>query len=64
MKNLQFNPYQCRIGRVGSKKSKPIAGLPCGVRLKSCLISTPLPLQDKDNSHAVKWGKIVVPNYK
>ena len=47
-----------------SKKSKPISGLPCGVKLKSCLIPTPLLLQGKDNSHEAKWGKIVVPNYK
>ena len=64
MKNLQFNPYQCGTGRVGSKKSKTIPGLSCDVRLKSYLIPTPLPLQGKDNSHEAKWGKIVVPNYK
>ena len=43
MKNLQFNPNQCRIrrgwggvGQVGSKKSKPIPAPPRGVGLKSC----------------------------
>ena len=35
MKILQFNPYQCGAGQVGSKKSKPILTPPRGVGLKS-----------------------------
>ena len=41
MKNLQFNPYQCRAMWVGSKKFKPIPALPRDAGLKSHPISFP-----------------------
>ena len=58
MKNLQFNPYQCKagMGRFGSKKSKPISAPPHAVRLKSPLIPAPLPLQGRKNPCGMKWG--------
>ena len=56
MKILQFNPRQCGVGRVGSKKSNPIPTLPCGVGLKSHLILAPPPLWDWENLCGVKRG--------
>ena len=56
MKILQFNPRQCGVGRVGSKKSNAIPTPPCGVGLKSHLILTPPPLWDWENSCGVKRG--------
>ena len=56
MKNLQFNPYQCETGRVGSKRSKPIPVSPHDAELKSCPIPIPPPLRCSENPHGVKRG--------
>ena len=56
MKNLQFNPYQCGAGRVGFKKSKPIAVPSCDARLKSHPIPAPPPLRDGENLCGAKRG--------
>ena len=45
------------MGRGGSKKFKPILTSPYGASLKSRLISTSPPLQDKENSHGAKLGE-------
>ena len=45
------------MGRGGSKKFKPILDPPYGASLKSRLISTSPPLQDKENSHGAKLGE-------
>ena len=45
MKNLQFNIYRDRAGRVGSKKSKPIPTSSRDAKLKSHPILAPPPLQ-------------------
>ena len=45
------------MGRGGSKKFKLILTPPYGASLKSCLISTSPPLQDKENSHGAKLGE-------
>ena len=59
MKILQFNPYQCGAGQVGSKKSKPILTPPRGVGLKSRSTPphpTPPPLRGGKTPYGVKWG--------
>ena len=65
MKILQFNPYQCevgrrwgRVGRVGSKKSKPIPILARGAGQKSGPIPIPPPLQSKKNPRGAKRGGV------
>jgi len=62
MKNLQFSPYQCRAGRVGSKKSKSILILPCGAGLKSRAILAPSPLQNRKNPRGAKQGGAKLPS--
>ena len=42
------------VGRGGFKKSKLISAPPHGAGLKSCLISTPLPLQGEANPRGAK----------
>ena len=54
MKNLQFNLYQCGAGRVGSKKSKPIATPPRGAGLNSRPIPVSPPLRGRENLHRAK----------
>ena len=54
MKILQFNLYQCGVGRVGSKKSKPISASPHGMGLKSCPIPAPPPLRGQENPRGAK----------
>ena len=49
MKNLQLNPYQCRTGCVGSRKSKFISTPPSGVGLK---------VGGKGGSYGVIYGSI------
>ena len=76
MKNLQFNPYQCKArrgwggaGRVGSKMSKSIPAPPHGTGLKSHPILAPPPLWGRKNlrrakrgeTDQVEQGKIVIP---
>ena len=58
MKNLQFNSYQRNVGRGGSKKSKLILALPCGVGLKSCLIPAPSPLRGGENLRMMKQERM------
>ena len=47
---------RARMGRVKSKKSKPILTLPRGARLKSHLIPIPLPLRGGENPRELKQG--------
>ena len=54
MKNLQFNPYQYGVGRVESKKSKPISALPHGAGLKSRPIPALPPLRGGKNLRGTK----------
>ena len=56
MKILQFNPYQCDVGRVGSKMFKTIPTPPLGAGLKSCPIPTPSPLRGRENPYGAKQG--------
>ena len=46
------------MGRVGSKKSKPIPTPPHGARLKSTPILALLPLRGEKNPHGMKWGRV------
>ena len=45
------------MGRVGSKKSKPIPTPPRGAGLKSPPIPAPLPLRGRKNPCGMKWGR-------
>ena len=58
MKILQFNPYQCGAGRVGSKMFKPIPTPPHIARLKSPPIPTQPPLQDGKNPRGAKQREV------
>ena len=56
MKNLQFNAYQCGVGRVGSKKFKSIPASPCDAGLKSHPTPTPPPLRGEAKLPSLSHG--------
>lgn len=68
MKNLQFNPYQCGVGRGWGGEGQGRLDLkilnpsqlhppPCGAGLKSCPIPVLPPLRGRENLRGVKRGE-------